>query len=348
MITYKIVVKDGSGNKLGEFQKFRNLKFGKRLNNYGTCTFEVPVEDSKISSLIALRRYTIDIYRTDEDGDLLIWAGEQASREGILSNQGDNWCRIYCYDWLEQLNSRYTADEVTFTGIDAGAIAWDLIDTAQTEANGDFGITEGSIEATQNRDRVYYNQNILDAIINLSNVINGFDFEINNSKVFNVSSFIGVDRSNDVVLEYGVNIASMRIVEDFSKIVNRAIILGDSGDFSDPLRVERDDAPSQVLYKIREALSNELTVSEVSTMEEKGDALIRKYQLPLYKVTMDIVRGGELSIADFALGDIIRLIIKSGIYDLNELFRIYEWTLSYGDDNTETLDLVLGNFNLPA
>lgn len=347
MITYKILVKDASGNNIGEFEKFRNLKFNKRLNNYGTCQFEVPVDDPKIASLISLRRYSVEIYRYDNTTGLLIWAGEQASRQGNLDDKGGNWVLIYCYDWLEQLNSRFTADEVSYEGIDAGQIAWDLIDDSQTQSNGDFGITEGTIEATQNRDRTYYNKNILEAIIELSNVINGFDFEINTSKVFNVKGVIGADRTDSVILEYGINVTAMRIMEDFSKIVNRGIVLGDSGYIGDPLRVERDDAGAQALYKVREALVSETTTSEQDTLEEKGDALIRKYEAPLYKVSMNIARGGTPSIADFALGDVITLKVQSGIYNINEDFRIYEWTVSYSDDNTETLDLVLGNFYIP-
>ena len=119
---YKIIVKDSSDNKLGEFGIFRNLQFNKRLNNYGSCSFEVPVTDDKIKSLIALRQYTVWVYRVENGTELLVWAGEQASRQGKLDERGDNWCTLYCYDWLEQLNSRYTPDEVVYTNVDAGAI----------------------------------------------------------------------------------------------------------------------------------------------------------------------------------------------------------------------------------
>lgn len=343
MIIYSIIVKDGSGDKVGEFDKFRNLKLGKRLNNYGACQFEVPVNSDKVSSLIALRRYTVEVYRNED----LIWAGEQANREGNLKSDGDNWVTIYCYDWFEQLGQRYTASEVTFTGIDAGEIAWELIDTTQGDTNGDFGFTEGTIEATTNRDRTYYNKNIADAILELSSVINGFDFEINNSKVFNAYVAIGVDRTDTVILEYGVNVTTVRITDDFSKPVNRAIVLGDSGDPMDPLRVERDDAGLQVLYKLRENLINEPTVSEVATLDDKGDALIRKYGNQLIKLSMGIVRSTTPTIVDFALGDIIRIKINTGIYDIDTSFRVFEWTVNYNDDNTETLSLVLGNFNIP-
>lgn len=333
-MTYKILVKDADGNNLGEFDRFKNLKFGKRLNNYGACTFDIPIIDEKAASLVALRQYTVWIYRDDD----LVWAGEQAIREGKLDDKGDNWATIHCFDWFEQLNSKYTAASVTYTAEDAGQIAVDLIDGA-------FAITEGTIEPTQNRDRTYVNKNVMDEIINLANVINGFDFEINNFKLFNVYSSIGIDRSNEIILEYGFNVTSMRITEDFANPVTKAIVLGDSGNPLDALRVERNDAGLQTLYGVREELINEMSVIETATLQAKGDALIRKYGTPLMKVTLGIVRSVTPTIIDFSLGDVIRLKVDRGIYDIDENYRIFEWGLSVAADNTETLDLVLGNFN---
>jgi hypothetical protein len=338
---YKIIVQDENGNNIGEFEKFRNLRFNKVLNNYSSANFAVPVGDPKISSLIALRLYTIKIYR----GDTLVWAGEQATREGNLDNKGDNWVSITCYSWFEQLNSRYTPNGVTYTGVDAGQIAWELIDDTQSQTNGDYGITQGTIEATQNRDRTYYNKNIAEAIIELSNVINGFDFEINDSKGFNVFALQGVDRSDTVVLEYGINVTTVRITEDFSKPTNRAIVIGDSGVLAEPMRVNRNNAPLQPDYKIRENLINEMIITESETLEDKGDALLRKFQYALVKLSLGISRKTP-TIEDFALGDIIRIKIKSGIYDIDRNFRIFEWGIAVNPDNTETLDLTLGDFTL--
>lgn len=342
MVRYKIQVRNSAGDILGEFDKFRKLKFGKALNNYGACSFEVPVKGDKAESLIALRIYSVWIYR---DSDL-VWAGEQATREANLDDKGDNWVTIYCFDWLEQLNARYTALEVIYTGIDAGQIAWDLIDDSQNKTNGDFGITEGAIEATMVRDRTYNNDNIMDSLINLANVINGFDFEITSGKVFNVYAHMGVDRSASIVLEYGINIRTAHITEDFVNPVNGAIILGDSGVLAEPVRVERNDAASQAQYGLREGLLNEMTTIETETLEEKGDALILKYGLPLFRVGLGIVRSITPTITDFSLGDLIRLKVKEGIYDIDRSFRVYGWGVKYDSDNTETLDLVLGDFDV--
>lgn len=345
MVKYKIKVKDSSGNLLGEFPIYRNLSFGKRLSNYGEASFEVPVSDTRVNSLVALRQYTIEIHREEDGVSNLVWAGEQALRKGTLDVKKNNWAEIFSYTWFEQLSSRYTTAERIFTGVDQGLIAWTLIDETQSDTEGDLGITEGTIEETIERDRKYYNNNIMEMIINLSNVLGGFDFEITDLKAFNAASVIGVDRTDSIVLRYGVNIQECTIVEDFTKPVNRAIVLGEATGEDNLQRVEREDAPSMALYGLREDVESQMDVSEIETLEDTGDAMLRKYKSRLFKVDAKILPS-SLKVTDFALGDMVRLIIQDGVYDIDETYRIFEYSLELDALNKETLKLVLGNFTL--
>lgn len=342
MNKYQIVVKNSNGDSLGEFEKFRNLKFSKKLNDYSECSFEIPVNEAKASDLISLRIYTVWIYR---NGDLL-WAGEQALRQGELNAKGDNWVTITAYSWLEQLNSRYTVNEIIYEYQDGTLIAKDLIDQTQADTNGDLGITFGTTPETTWREKTYTNQNVLDAITSLANLIDGFDFELTDAKVFNISNFIGVDRTDEVILEYGVNLKSAKITEDFSKPTNRAIVLGQTGTVGDAIRVERDDAAKETQYGLRESTQSMMEVSELTAIEAMGDSVLRKYGAPLLKVSLDIVRGKTPTIDDFALGDIIRVKIKNGIYNIDSSFRIFEWGLNYDANDTETLSLTLSDFHI--
>ena len=340
MINYKILVKDSDGTNLGEIATFRNLKFEKRLNNYGQCSFEIPANDEKASDLIALRVYTVEIYRDS----VLLWAGEQAIRQGDLDDKGGNWVTIICFDWLEQLNSRYTVAEQNYTYQNGSDIAWDLIDATQDDTDGDLGITQGTLEATTWREKTYTNQSIMDALINLANLIDGFDFEINNSKVFNIKNFIGIDRSDSIVLEYGVNVKRARITEDFSKPATRAIVLGQSADVADSVRNEREDSGQMALYGLREFSQSLMEKSEPTAFNALGDSILRKYGSPLTKVNLAIVRGMSPTIEDIALGDVIRVKVKTGVYNIDRSFRIFEWQVEYRTDNTEILSLTLGDF----
>lgn len=349
--TYRILVKDNNGNFIGEFDNFRALRFNKRLNNYGECTFEVPANDPKIISLISLRLYTVWIYMQEDADTTLVWAGEQAAMSGSLTNDQNNWCTITCFDWLEQLNSRFTPFEVIYDQEDAGQIAWDLIDKSQTgwdgygEPYGDLGITKGTIEATINRDKTLVNQNIMEAIISLSDVQSGFDFEITHDKVFNVYSVLGEDLTEEILLEYGVNIDSCKIVEDFTHPSTRAIVLGEVIGEETLQRIERDSA-TQSTYGLREFLTSETEASELENFQDRGDAINDKYGAPLIKIDAKMTKGSNPSIIEFGVGDVVGVRIKSGVYDIEEQYRIFEWELTFGEDNSEQLNLVLGKFTL--
>ena len=336
---------DKSNIFLGEIFNFKNLKFGKRLNNYGQCSFDILVDDTVAGALISLREYTVWIYKVTSSGSVLVWSGEQVRRTGKLQPDEADWCTIYCYDWLYLLKDRYTASVVSYDGIDAGMIAWNLINTSQLKTNGNFGITQGTIAPTQDRDRKYYNQNIMEAIVNLSDVIGGFDFEITNDRVFNVYTIKGDDLTDSVILEYTRNLQNVDIDEDFTNPVNNAIVLGEVYGGTELSRVDRADSALQVDFKLREKVLTADDVIDLDTLNSKGDALLAKFKVPLIKVNFELIKS-SLSITSFNLGDLIRLIIKKGIYNYDDDFRIFEWEVSIDEVNTEKITLILGELGV--
>jgi hypothetical protein len=183
MANYSILVKDKSGNTIGSVVQWFSLDFSKNLNSYGSMTITIPTSCPNLRSLIALRTYEFYVYRND----VLVWAGEQASAHTSLMGQR-NILTVTSFSFLEMLNHRITGAIKSFSNTDAGDIAWELIDDSQNETDGDFGITQGSIETTVDRDRTFNDKNIMEALVQLSEVNNGFDFEITDSKVFNVYS----------------------------------------------------------------------------------------------------------------------------------------------------------------
>jgi hypothetical protein len=338
-VEYQIKVRDGNNNEIGQFRDVKSLKFGKRLNNYGSCQFTIPANDMNASSLVALRIYSVWVFRIEDGGSpVLLWSGEQFYRRGQLDSRGDNWVTIYCYDWLELLNHKFTSSYVRYELIDAGQIALALI-------GGAYGITEGEIVETQLRSREYINQNVMEALINLSNVLGGSDFEINNFKVFNWKP-IGIDRADDVVFQYGINVTDMSIEEDFTTPANRAIVLGQADESGELVRVEVDDTASQASISLREYVDTEIDISEELTFQEKGEAVLRKFRYPVVKISSNHLPSTRPKISEFAVGDTVRLVAQSGIYNINEKYRVFEWEVTYNADNTESLSTVLGKFTL--
>lgn len=333
---YRVVVINKDGTEIGEVINWTSIRFERRLNNYGTCQIIIPLSEPQLDSLIALRVYEVKIFRDN----LLVWAGEQVHISGILSDTSDEIVTLTCYDYLEMFNNRYTDAVVEYASTDAGEIAWDLIDNSQNQTNGDLGITKGIIETTQNRDRTYYNQNIMEAIVNLSNVIGGFDFEFTHNKVFNVYAVKGLDRSSTHRFELGVNILSASVENDFTNPINQAISLGE-GFGATQLREVVTDSSLRSTYKLRQGKLSDPDVSVNATLITKGQALIDRYGTPLVNVTFKQVPGTLPRFGTLDLGDLVTIKIDKAIWDINAIFRVYGIVIDVDERDTETIEYLV-------
>ena len=54
-------------------------------------------------------------------------------------------------------------------------------------------------------------------------------------------------------------------------------------------------------YGLRESLLSEMDIADLATLEDRGDALLRKYQLPLMTLTMNILESSAPNVTDFGI-----------------------------------------------
>lgn len=331
---YSIQVKTKTGDTIGEFTNFKDLTFGKMLNSYGSCSFKIPVSDPKINSLIALRVYEIYIYRDDS----LVWSGEMALDQTVLSKDAQGWVQVTAYTWIQLLTSMYTGEEVTYTTTDAGQIAWGIIDTAQSRTNGDLGIVQGYIEATTNRSIIFKNDEVFKSIVALADASNGFEFDITNDKIFQVYRQMGIDRSKTILFEYGVNVANATITRDFYGITNKAIVIGSLTDGTSS-REDRDATTSQSIYGIRESRINVTEEVTTALLQDAGDEYLRIKKQPLYTLSFEQVPNTYPNITNYSLGDIVKFKAELLNYSLSLSLRIRRWTVNLSNANEEKVSL---------
>lgn len=326
---YQIIIKDGSGTVIGELKDWSQVTYSKVLNDFGKCTFTVPVTASNLSTFIGLRRFTTHVYRNNTR----VWAGEQALFQGPLRTNSENNITLVSYDWFEQLYGRLITK--VYDQIDAGAIFWDMINTSQNETDGDMGFTEGDIEATQPRDRNFSDDIIGEECKRLTNIINGIDFEITDDKVVNVFAQRGLDKTNQIVFEYGVNMQEItKLLYDFSIVSNQAIVRGE-GMGTQQQRVVRTDTTSRGIYGLRQRLITESNVSETTTLEEKGDAINLKYRQASIQLEFKQENNSSPEFGSIGLGDVVKARVDHGIHNINNNFRVYGWEVNFNSAGKE-------------
>lgn len=337
---HQIIVKNKDGEVLGEISNWYNLAFSDRINNYGTATFDIPVDSSDAVDLISLRRYEIDIY---EDG-VIVWSGEQVDADVTLRANDANLVTITCYTYPEMLNARYTDDYIRRDNIDQAEVLKILVDISQAKTDGDFGFTFDDIIPTKLRDREFKKDNIFESFVNMSNVIDGVDFWIDHNKVIRFGNpRRGIDKSNQFGFEWGVNTLEMKISDKFSSPANVGYAIG-TADGINPKIESYTDTQARQTYKLREQTVSAIDVSETPTLIGKAEDLVNSNKRAKRTVTVIQTPNTTPRLKDLNIGDSINSRVKKGRYDINSPFRILGYECIIGQVGESNTTWVLADF----
>ena len=343
MSEYKYILWDFRTGQKEILPEALNRSYSYQLNRAGKASFSLPLTTERLQRFplyIGVTRLLI--YRADK----LIWAGViWEITEDAQDDEGA--VNVQCTEIFHILSEkRYTSN--SYTNTDAGQIAWGLINTTQGLTGGNLGITQGTIQATQNRDRTYLDEKIGEKIIQLTEVINGFDFEItpsikvNTLGVFNVYSKRG-SVINTFRLEYGEglrnNIQSWSRKRTLSDMYNSVIVEGEGyGDIA--LKSTQTDNSMITAVGLLEGRVQEKSVNQQTTLDTKAQEFIRvrKTEQFIYDITLN---NAYNDFGKYDIGDIVPVKIKYGYVDINTTMRIYGIDVRVSDAGEEVIKLTV-------
>lgn len=339
---HQIVVKDRVGNAIGEFSDWLNLKFSDQLANYGygQASFDIPIDSKDATKLLSLRRYEIDII---QDG-YKAWSGEQANAEVEVSANGENLIKVTCYTYLEMWNARYTDQYIRYDATDQMSIIKDLIDISQAKTDGDWGFTFAPITPTKNRDREYKLDNIMESIVNMTNVIDGMDVWIDSNKVIHGGNLKkGTDKSNQFTFEMGINIQPLSISDNFSTPANTVYAIG-STDGESSLIGSFVDTSARATYGLREQVISTIEVSEIDTLNGKAEDLVNSNKNSKRTLKLTQIPETKPSLNNLTTGDYITVKFKRGRYNIGTPFRILGYECDVGKIGEPNITWVVSDF----
>jgi len=342
MSEYKYILWDYRTGQKEIFPEVMNRQYSYQLNRAGKASFTLPITVERLQRFdIYLGVTRLLIYRENA----LIWAGVVWEMQENVSDEGD--VTIQCTEIFHILSEkRYTSNSYTTT--DAGTIAWGLINTTQGLTGGNLGLTQGIIETTQNRDRQYFDESIGEKIIQLTEVINGFDFlitpsiKVNTLGVFNVYAKRG-STITDFRLEYGEglknNIQSWSRKRTVSDMFNSIIVEGE-GVGETILTSTATDNALITSVGLLEGRKQEKSISQQTTLNQKADEYIRvhKTEQPIYDITLN---NAYNDFGKYDVGDIVPIRIKYGYVDINTTMRIYGIDVRVSDAGEESIKLTI-------
>jgi hypothetical protein len=339
---------DAQGSALAELTTAtaRSLTF--RRNTYGEATFVISHDDEAASLLhSALRNTGVPTLRCYRRGNLdtiavLRFNGYLA---GLTESLEDSAALTAVFrgpfgrvigDGPDR--GRFTLASTSFSA-DAGQIAKALIDLGN--AQGATGLaTTGTIQPTKTRTRLYQYANIGEAVVALTQILDGFDFEEvyveqgTTLAIFNVYTAQGQDRPAGR-FEYGpetlMNVRSVQRVVQAP--INVARVLGANG-----LVGSAQNDPSITKYGVWWTQQSASDVVEQATLDDKAQALLRPNPVKTIQFVPDLAIS-PLPWDDFWLGDTIRFYARRGAFTEDLTVRVNAITIVIDDNGLEQTEI---------
>lgn len=171
---YNVSPTSGAFSLIEEITTYQSLSFSRISNSVGNATFSMNVSDPKLTSTLFTRyKSKVVLMRND----VPVWIGF-VYKKSLDYSPDSKTLNIVCYDYVKLFEKRVTKDFQTFNTETTGDIIWSLINDSQNESGGGLGVQRGVDSTTTTKDRTYQKYTILsNAIINMANVENGYDFQ---------------------------------------------------------------------------------------------------------------------------------------------------------------------------
>ena len=208
------------------------------------------------------------------------------------------------------LKKRRTDDERLFTSTDAGTIAWTLIDESQLSdvPYSDLGITQGAITTSVNRQRTFRFANVLDEIFKMSNenLKNGFDFEVDNLKKFNV--FYPTKGSNrDNIWLDNSNLVNWKFRKPLVlNLTNQVYVLGEGFEENLVWTLRTSPVAFRSAFGLLEDLLSERDTGTLANLEDKGDKFLADNQSPILNLQF-VHKDDDPDILTYEVGDSLKV-----------------------------------------
>lgn len=338
-----------------------NRKFTVGRNESDNITFDLDSDELKRyadslmttpEAILSVGANEVRVYRTDRAGNPIALVGGRIDLYEDTAD-ADRTKSVTVRGFLDMFGERLLEKERVFTSEDAGVIAWTLIDESQTAdsdfystplpaaANCDFGVTQGTLDTIDDKDRTYeIGKPVKEAIVQLTEVTTStMDFWFTPEKVFNVSTRQGSDKPL-IKFSYPHNVLSLRIPTDASAMANRVQTLGTDDGAGNRLQSIDQDADSQINYRVRQRREQYNAIEESATLSEHGQAAVALRKNPIRVPDVSVDLNNDITIEDFWVGD--RITIENehpSLPALSGLYRIEQITVNISDNGNETADL---------
>jgi len=275
------------------------ISYGFRLNRPGHIRFALSVDHPKCRrDVIWPGTHEAVVVRNRQ----IVWRGPiLTARETERTVEfGGEGLLAYLRRWHVTTTLDYTAG----TGEDLATIARALINHHQAKGGGDFGIVTTGSETTRDHQHIYYAdefKNVFDAIVELAERDNGFDFEIDaETRRFIVHYPRAGSRKPDLLWEDGIRDFTRDL--DSQTQASQILAVGE-GEGDSMLRADRQSSSAVSAYGLTQSVYTNKSVSRSDTLTEHADHQLQILGSPRQQVQVTVGPDNP-TVFSYRIGDV--------------------------------------------
>ena len=358
--TYRYLFADLLTNEIIAELPLTAVSFTQQLNQAGTFTGRLLI------SGINTDQYNVDastqparnaLY-VDRNGTL-VWGGVIWNRE---YSSADQTLTITAREFESYFEHRLITTTTAFTATDQLVIARTLINNAQAVASGDIGVQVGTETSGVLIDRVYYDyelKNVWQAIKDLSNQDDGFDFNIRVQydgitnepekilvlgypRTGDIDTGIG-DTGTPVFMFPAGNMVEYQYPEDGSIIGNSLYVIGAGSNEGKLEAYAADTSKLAAGWPLLENSANYSDITDQVVLDELATAQVLALSEPPPIINIVVPAYEDPVFGTYSIGDDARLMITDPRFPngLDEVYRIVGFNVQPGENGPERVTITL-------
>lgn len=246
--------------------------------------------------------------------------------------------------YLNYYKKRYI--DINYDDTPQEAILWGVINAANQLYGGDYGVRQGVHRGgTVPRDRHQTRKEIKSFFQQMSQVLNGPDFEFTPDKLLNTYDAIGSYRP-DIRLVYPGNIAGWEFDRSVDNVANFIYGIG-SGNGEDAPQAEAEDMVSEDYLYRREQIATYNSVEDETQLQQNIDALKHYAANPIELPTIT-VEDGVLDYSSVGVGDTLPVDMRGNksVAHIKGYYRLESITVKVDGNGAETGDLTFDDIDV--
>ncbi len=351
MAKYQVIVFAKDGREMGNiFSLCRNFVWSKTRNEAESVTFDMDL--NKYEEYIKAIGFGDDPHnfmevgrndiRVKRNGQWLL--GTNVIKFGYSVNDPSITMKVSATGYLNYYKKRYA--DIDYDDTPQQDILWGIIDDLNAQPGGDYGIRQGvHVGETVVRDRHQVRKEVKSFFQQMSQVLDGCDFEFTADKKLNTYQAIGTYRP-DTRLVYPGNITSFGFERSIEGVSNFIYGIG-SGNGEDAVQATAEDVESEDYVYRREQIVTYNSVEDESTLQQNIDAVSHYSANPIELPTLT-VRDGVLDLSSISVGDTLSVAMNGNksLAHITGFYRIESITCNVDENGSESPSLTFDDIDI--